>query len=161
MRALTKSEACDWCVAHRIPLDQRRLPQPNFLKSQRRDFDIPKDTGRRIALLHDLFVSFPTDEALLWITEWGVWPSCERPHMFERFKDSYGEYRSLSHAPAYVFSSAEGEDLISFVGFAVLFLWDCHVITAMKDTWLFLSHDENGWVSPAQINESGDDREFR
>ena len=113
MHSLTKPEACEWCVAHRVSLDDRQLPQPNFVESQGRDFKIPGDTGQRIALLSGLFRSLPNDqEILLWFTAWGVWPSSERAHMFERFRDSYGEHRWLSDAPAYVFSPAEREDLI-------------------------------------------------
>jgi hypothetical protein len=147
VRVLTKSEANDWCVAHHVALDERQLPQPVFSETQGRDFKIPADTGRRIALLNQLFQSIPADrEILLWFTDWGVWPSSERRHMFERFRDSYGEHRWLSDAPAYVFSPSEREDLISFAGFGILFLWDCHLLTATADTWLFLSHDEIGWM---------------
>ena len=147
MRALTKSEACAWCAAHHVPVDERQHPQPSFVESQGRDFKIPGDTGRRIALLSGLFRAIPAEqEILLWFTEWGVWPSSERRHIFERFRDSYGEHRWLSDAPAYVFSPSEREDLISFAGFAILFLWDCHVLTTSGDTWLFLSHDEIGWM---------------
>ena len=79
MRALTESEACAWCVAHRIALDERQHPQPKFAESQGRDFKIPGDTGRRIALLSGLFRSIPNEqEILLWFTGWGVWPSSER-----------------------------------------------------------------------------------
>jgi len=128
-------------------LNERQLPQPNFTDSQGRDFKIPSDTGQRIALLSGLFRNMPADqEILLWFTEWGVWPSSERAHMFERFRNSYGEHRHLSDAPAFVFSTAEREDLISFAGFGILFLWDCHVLTSSGDTWLFLSHDEIGWT---------------
>ena len=147
MRALTESEACAWCAAHQIALDERQCPQPKFTESQGRDFKIPGDTGRRISLLSGLFRTIPNEqEFLLWFTEWGVWPSCERRHMFERFRDSYGEHRWLSDAPAYVFNPSEREDLISFAGFAILFLWDCHALSESGDTWLFFSHDEIGWI---------------
>ncbi len=66
--------------------------------------------------------------------------------MFERFRDSYGEHRWLSEAPAYLFASTEREDAISFAGFAILFLWDCHILTEAADAWLFFSHDEIGWL---------------
>jgi hypothetical protein len=160
MRTFTKSEASKWCRAHNIPLDERERPQPSFAESQTRNFKIPVDTGRRIALLSELFCSIPDDqEALLWFTEWGVWPSCERAHMFKRFLDSYGEHRWLSDASAYLFSPAEREDLISFAGFCILFLWDCHLITANADTWLFLSHDEIGWICSNQTNPTQNPKE--
>src|SRR5215469_342384 len=114
MRAITESEACEWCVAHHVSLNERHLPQPSFAQSQSRDFRIPGGAGQRIALLTGLFGSIPSNqEVLLWFTEWGVWPSSERAHMFERFRDSYGEHRWLSDAPAYVFAPAEREDIIS------------------------------------------------
>lgn len=147
MHAITRTEAQHWCTAHLIRIDDRGLPQPDFTDAQGLDFKIPADTGRRIALLRRLFACVPADqELLLWFNNWGVWPSGERPHMFERFRSSYGEHRWLSDAPAYVFAPVEREDAISFAAFAILFLWDCHVLTASADTWLFLSHDEVGWV---------------
>ena len=153
MRSLTKLEAQEWCAARHICLNERRLPQPDWEISQRQDFKIPADTGRRIALLNKLFRIIPAEhEIIVWFTDWGIWPSSERSHMFERFRDSYGEHRSFSDAPAYVFSPVEREDLISFVGFGILFLWDCHVLTATGDHWLFLSHDEVGRIQSKSLN---------
>ena len=147
MRAVTINEAQEWCRSHEITVDARGLPQPAFADAQGLDFKIPADTGRRIALLHQLFLSLPAgQEVLVWFDDWGVWPSGERKHMFERFRDSYGEHRWLSEAPAYLFAPAEREDAISFAGFAILFLWDCHILTETADTWFFFSHDEIGWI---------------
>ena len=100
MRAITKTEAQEWCRSHDIAIDDRGLPQPDFAETQGLDFKIPEDTGQRIALLHKLFRSVPPErEILVWFDDWGVWPSGERKHMFERFRDSYGEHRWLSDAP--------------------------------------------------------------
>ncbi len=130
-----------------IPLDGHQRPEPSFSDVEGRDFDIPEDAGRRVALLENLFRDFPEGgEVLLWITEWGVWPSGERLHMFKRFLASYGEDRQLDDVPAFVFGANEREDLISFAAFAILFLWDCHVLTSDGEAWLFLSHDEMGWI---------------
>jgi len=161
MRALTKAEACEWYISNSIALDNHQLPQPSIDGGEGLDFKIPRDTGRRIELLTEVFLSVPADqEILLWFTEWGIWSSWERHHMFERFRDSYGEHRWLSEAPAYVFSPAEREDLISFVGFGILFLWDCHVVTAKGDAWLFLSHDEIGWIYSRTPEFTGETLQF-
>ena len=148
MHFLTRPEAQAWCAARNVALNDRQLPQPDFPEAQRSDFKIPKDSGRRMSLLHAFFFrNVPADqEILLWFYDWSVWRSGERMHMFERFRASYGENRPLAEVPAFVFSPAEREDLISFAGFAMLFLWDCHVLTESGDTWLFLSHDEIGWI---------------
>ena len=59
---------------------------------------------------------------LVWFTDWGVWPSAERRHIFDRFRASYGENRLLIEIPAHVFSPSEAEDILSFVTLGVLFL---------------------------------------
>lgn len=41
--------------------------------------------------------------ALLWITEWGVWPSSENLHLYYRLRQSYGDYRLLNEAPGHSF----------------------------------------------------------
>jgi hypothetical protein len=90
MRAITRNEAQEWCRSHDITVDEHGLPEATFANAHRLDFTIPADTGRRIALLHQLFRSLPaSQEVLVWFDDWGVWPSGERKHMFERFRDSY------------------------------------------------------------------------
>jgi len=66
--------------------------------------------------------------------------------MFERFRDSYGEHRWLSDAPGYLFATAERKDAISFAAFAILFLWDCHVLTDTADTCLSPTMRSAGFV---------------
>lgn len=81
---------------------------------------------------------------LVWLDDWSVWPSGERMHIFERFRLSYGESRRLIDAPGHIFGQAEIEDALSFVTLAVLFLWDCYVLTPQGNKLLFFSHDEYG-----------------
>ena len=81
-------------------------------------------------------------EVLVWFTEWGVWPSAERPHIFDRLRASYGECRPLIEIPAHLFLPSEMEDLLSFVTLGVLFLWDVNVIGASSGRMLLYSHDE-------------------
>jgi hypothetical protein len=124
-----------------VPLDDRGVPATS---DQRHEFPIPADSGQRIHLVaSDLSAHLGAPETLVWYTDWGVWPSSERPHIFERFRASYGETRHVSEAPAQVFGASEGEDLLSFVTLGVLFLWDVHVVVPKKMS-LFYSHDEWG-----------------
>ena len=75
MRALTKSEAIEWCAAHNIIVDERKKPQPSVFKGHSRDFKVPSDAGQRMALLHELFRSIPKEqEILLWFTDWAFGP---------------------------------------------------------------------------------------
>jgi len=85
-------------------------------------------------------------EILVWFTEWGVWPSSERSHIFDRFRVSYGERRPLIDVPGHVFQTEEYEDLVSFVTLGVLFLWDLYVVASGGKPRLHYSHDEIGWI---------------
>ena len=142
MQTLSRADAEAWCKRYAITLDDSRHPlQP----SDAREFEIPVDAGQRINLVSAQLKPRAADaETLVWFTEWGIWPSSERPHIFARFRASYGENRPLIEAPAHVFAAAEFEDLVSFVTLGVLFLWDIYVVAPRGDI-LHFSHDEYGW----------------
>ena len=144
MLTLTKAEAGAWCANHNVPLEHRGYPAR---PANAEKFEIPVDSGRRMHLVASHLQSDSGHaEALVWFTEWGVWPTSERPHIFARFRASYGETRPLIQVPAHVFGNDEQEDLLSFVTLGVLFLWDVYVVVPGFAT-VHYSHDEWGWLS--------------
>src|SRR5438067_13540264 len=36
---------------------------------------------------------------LLWITEWGIWPTSENWHLYYRLRQTYSDHRLLDEAP--------------------------------------------------------------
>ncbi|HLQ52393.1 MAG TPA: hypothetical protein VK129_12900, partial [Terriglobales bacterium] len=48
---------------------------------------------------------------LLWITEWGIWPSSENWHLYYMLRQSYSDQRLLQEAPGHLFLGHESEDL--------------------------------------------------
>jgi hypothetical protein len=111
-------------------------------------FDIPEDAGRRVALVSaHLNGRASSSSVLVWFTEWSVWASGERMHIFDRFRTSYGEYRTLIDAPAHVLSSGERDELLSLVTIGALFLWDVYVVAEDSSFVLHYSHDERGWLA--------------
>jgi hypothetical protein len=138
MLSLSRHEAEDWCRRQGIPLASGpKLPAIHST------LPIPVGAGQRISLVREQMAAFEGEpEVLVWFTEWGVWPSSERPHIFEHFRASYGETRPLIEIPAHVFSASETEDLLSFVTLGVLFLWDVNVIGVGGKRMLLYSHDE-------------------
>ena len=143
MKALSAREAEAWCERRAIPLDTRRLP----LRPTEESFKIPEDAGARVALVSRQLEAYRGDpEALVWFTEWSVWPSGERPHIFARLLASYGEERPLVEVPAVLFGPEEFEDLASFVAVGVLFLWDIFVLGWGGSKRMHYSHDESGWL---------------
>ncbi|MGV8083591.1 MAG: hypothetical protein AB2L09_08180 [Coriobacteriia bacterium] len=139
MRSLSALEAQEWCQGHSVAVKDGRP----LLGLQTQSVPIPADAGERIALVNRQTASFDVEsEVLVWFTDWGVWPSAERPHIFERFRASFGESRSLTEIPSFLFPGAELEAAISFVTLGVLFLWDVDVIGASGKRALHYSHDE-------------------
>ena len=142
---LSRTEAEDWCRGRGLLLDDRQRPDT---PARADSFSIPEDAGRRIAMVARHLATFEGEpEILVWFTEWGIWPSGERPHIFRRLRASYGEMRALIDVPAHLFTQHEADDAASFVTIGVLFLWDVYVVGASGKRALYYSHDEFGWVA--------------
>jgi hypothetical protein len=153
MFILSPEEAVAWCREHEIPLSDYGLPERSDCDEK---FKIPVDAGQRVAFVSHGMRAFAGEPVVLvWFDDWSVWPSGQRMHVFERFRQSYGETRWLIHSPAHVFAQADIEDAISFVTLAVLFLWDCYVVTPKRGKLLFFSHDEFGLTKNIPLDADG------
>jgi hypothetical protein len=153
MKTLSRKETSVWCSQHEIALSDFGLPKRSDASTR---FQIPEDAQKRVYLVSQSMRAFSTASLLLvWIADWTVWPSGQRMHIFDRFRMSYGETRSLSHSPGHVFEEGEIDDAISFVTLAVLFLWDCYVVTPRRNKVLFFSHDEYGLTKGIDVGAVG------
>lgn len=81
-------------------------------------------------------------DALLWITEWGIWEGSENWHLYYKLRQSYGDFRLLQEAPGHLFLPYETEDLTSFLQLAMLNGWGGYVLTCADYVNVFFSHDE-------------------
>ena len=79
---------------------------------------------------------------LLWVTEWGIWPSTENWHLYYKLRNSYRDRRLLHEAPGHLFLEHEAEDLASFLQMAMLNGWGGYVLTQANYVNAFFSHDE-------------------
>jgi hypothetical protein len=80
--------------------------------------------------------------ALLWLTEWGVWPSSENWHLYYRLRQTYNDQRLLREAPGHLFLEHEAEDLASFLQVAMVNGWGGYVLTEANYVNALFSHDE-------------------
>jgi len=80
--------------------------------------------------------------ALLWLTEWGIWPSSENWHLYYKLRQTYGDQRLIDEAPGHRFLEHEAEDLASFLQIAILNGWDGYILTQANYVNAFFSHDE-------------------
>ena len=162
MRFLTADEATSWASGRQVVLDQEGRPAPDLATHHHVRFLLPQTPGQITWLSR--FVSDclgPREEALLWVTTWGVWRSSENWHLYYRLRQSYGDPRLLHEAPGHLFLDFEAPDLISFLQIGTLFGWDMHLLPMLNyggsDTArAFISHDE--WVvlshqDPAIVRE--------
>src|SRR5690349_6003996 len=122
MQGLTKAECSQWCSGLNLVLPSTSLD----VGITRYEIAIPKDAGRRIVLARYLWstcVKVSHKESMLWITEWGVWPSCEHMPLFIALRERFDEKRTVMEAPGCLFATPE-DDGLSFLSVASLFLWD-------------------------------------
>ena len=79
---------------------------------------------------------------MLFITEWGIWPSSENWHLYYKLRQTYGDQRLLQETPGLLFLEHEAEDLASFLQIAMLNGWGGYVLTQANYVNAFFSHDE-------------------
>lgn len=79
---------------------------------------------------------------LLFITEWGIWPSSENWHLYYKVRQTYGDSRLLYEAPGHLFLEHEVEDLASFMQLSMLNGWGGYLLTEANYVNAFFSHDE-------------------
>src|ERR1700704_5502382 len=69
---------------------------------------LPCDTGKKTAMGRTL-VALLTSKSpgLFWITRTGIWPSSENIDLFDGYRKSLGENRSINLAPAHIFGESD------------------------------------------------------
>lgn len=145
MQFLSPGEAATWASNQGYPFKQASLERDGFV---RHEFKIPSDAGRRVALARLLWESTAQGrpEALLWVTEWSVWPSGEHMPLAAVLRHAFGEEHSLAESPGHLFRLGEDDHGITFLSVALLFLWDAYLLAAGGEVAVFVSHDEYGVV---------------
>jgi hypothetical protein len=103
---------------------------------------LPRDVGRRTALGRTLSSLVNcSGESLFWITEWGVFPSCENNALFDGYRRSLSENRPLHEAPGHLFEQGDRESFECLLDIALYFFWDASIFDA-GGVWVQFNHDE-------------------
>ena len=82
-----------------------------------------------------------TQQGLFWITAWGIFPSSENRALFDAYRRSLDEHRSLQAAPGHLITERDVSDLECLMDMALYFYWDASLIDA-SSFCIRLSHDE-------------------
>ena len=88
------------------------------------------------------------DEAVLWVTRWGVWPSSEDWPAYYAARGRRDERRSIDEVPGHRFFQGEGDVLEEFTVLALQNGWDAFILAErggqISSRRLRISHDE--WI---------------
>ncbi len=136
MKCFTKEECKGWLAGR-----ARELP-PSSAEPHSVTFWYPPNPADMafVWLANESSYREPT---LLWITEWGIWPSSENWHLYYRLRQSYGENQLLHTAPGHYFQNFEMDDLASFLQVSVTNGWGGYILPASTHgPTAFFSHDE-------------------
>jgi hypothetical protein len=137
MRFYTEQECESWLIGR-----ERVKPDaiPGILVEQ---MSYPPTPGRihysAQWIASSLTCRMPT---LLWMTEWGIWPSSENWHLYYKLRQSYGDLQLLHEAPGHLFLEYEMEDLVSFLQLSMLNGWGGYILTGADYVNVFFSHDQ-------------------
>ncbi len=140
MRFYTDEECKDW-------LHGRGLQTPETIPGARREeVKFPQESGQILYLAHWMATSLTCgNEALLWITNPLIFPSCANWHLYYKLRQSYGDHRLWHEAPGHLFLGYETEDLNSFLYLSMLSSWDGDLVIAASD--IHASFDHHDYVT--------------
>src|SRR5262245_22083485 len=103
MQFLSPDACAAWCATAGVDcLAGDAYPRQPSGPSEK--FEIPSDAGRRVALARLLWESVAASipQVLVWVTEFGVWPSGEHRPLAESARTTWGAPGPLSQYPGHL-----------------------------------------------------------
>lgn len=108
-------------------------------------YSIPADSSAKTCLARAIVAELTFFKpGLLWITEWGVFPSGENIELFRGYRFSLGEKRALNAAPGHIFESSDRAGVEALVALSLYFYWDIALLEGDACLAARASHDE--WI---------------
>ncbi len=141
MRVISKNECAEWLKSSlgiAGTVDEIEHEYPNGAT-----YLLPSDTGKKTALGRALVGLLQVESpGLFWITATGIWPSSENMSLFDGYRRSFGENRTLDAAPPHVFSDTDLTELECLLDMALYFYWDSILLERPEGVAVKTSHDE-------------------
>jgi hypothetical protein len=111
MKFLTVIETKKWLKNPDIFNDSLQIKDHVFANHWQ--LRLPGDSGKKTAVGRELCSLLCSERGLLWINEFGIWPSSEDWNLFDKFRRSLNETRYLSESPGHLFDSNDSDDVTS------------------------------------------------
>jgi hypothetical protein len=143
MQFLEPDQIEEWCADHGIPEDAAHASSiMSRLFGQAAE---PRGQEREVAIAAIRELG-NWDECLLWVKEWGIWPSSEDWPKYYAERAKHSERRSLDKAPGHLFARSEEAALESFLQLVLENAWEteCFPVSRGRFTGrsISASHDE-------------------
>jgi len=114
-------------------------------------YGVPADSSKKTCVARAIVAEITFSQpGLLWITEWGVFPSGENLELFRGYRSSLGEGRALHEAPGHVFESQDRAGVEALLALSLYFYWDLALFEGDAGLAAKASHDE--WIEVRVID---------
>jgi len=142
MKALNVEAVQNWLRASSLLGTEGQVDLKGFLGPV--CVKLPDETGRKTNLARVLVDSFGrTKDGLLWINEYGIWPSSENRLIFYALRRLIGEERPLEDAPGHVFRAEDADLLSALLAVAFYFSWGALLVRGDLGLIARISHDDH------------------
>ena len=140
MKIINEKQISIWLSEIGISEAQGKIVCPDFYKTQ---YHIPIDSGKKTVLSKQVASLFKNDdEILLWINEFGIWPSSEDWNLFEGFRTSLGEGEPLYKKPGHILFKDDIKTFESLLALVFYFIWGAIILSKNNNFLIKISHDE-------------------
>ncbi|MEI7733196.1 MAG: hypothetical protein WCO56_26735 [Verrucomicrobiota bacterium] len=159
MRFLTQEDSFEWCKHHafKVTVSSNGLYETRDLESVSSHsirFSPPSDSGKKVALARAIVEQWELKSGmLLWVQNWGVWPSSGHLPLMGLVRTALGEKRSLHLTPGHLAGLEDKDAAVSILVVSLEFFWDCLVCTAEDGNAFFTSHDEYCVISCRSVSD--------
>jgi hypothetical protein len=146
MKCITASKAADWWRDHyqfvSLPQDCRQWPAEQTVCTHI-DFDtLP---AANLSPLARAIIGWLCDDSpdrlIVWVDEWGVWPSSEDWNLYYALRTSFGDRGFIEDGPAHVFYFHERHAAQSLVALAIAFGWGVYIGPSRGRQAIRFDHD--------------------
>jgi len=127
------NQICEWGEVHGLDRGEGfELRLPNLPLRYRALYAQGRRSGQEGAAAERLIADLgPWEECLVWVREWGVWPSGENWPQFYAWRGALEERRSLETAPGHRFDRGESTLLAELLTFVMENAWDADVLCSV------------------------------
>ena len=152
MIMMSQDETLNWLVKHNI--SENNMSANYELKYSNK---IPIDSGAKNYLAKEIASIYTNSDILLYINEFGIFPSSENMYLFDGYRKSIGINNSIYEKPTQIINQNEGIELYCTLGMILYFYMGCIIIPINnQDEIIKISHDEflNIYVRYGNDNKS-------